>query len=238
LNALRAGIWFRALAMLLAVTSTWAGSPELRPFSASYSITGGSAEVQLQPLGDERWSYQLRLKPNIFMRLFDTPAELSRSVFSIQDGRVIAQQFMAEDRNSDKNQSLLFDWNRGRVTGTFERAPVDLPTQPGLLDSLSMQVALMNELQAGRTPQQFVLVEKGRIREYNYTMEGSANLTTAVGEYRTVIYRNTRPGSKKSTWFWCAPELGHLPLKVERRDGKTLEWSMAVKTLKMEPPAP
>ncbi len=29
--------------------------------------------------------------------------------------------------------------------------------------------------------------------------------------------------------FWCAPELGYLPLKVERRDGKDVEWSMAVK---------
>ena len=52
--------------------------------------------------------------------------------------------------STSKDQKLDFDWSRGRVTGISERKPVDLPTQPGLLDSLSVQVALMSELMAGR----------------------------------------------------------------------------------------
>ncbi len=220
-----------------------AATPELRPFSASYTITAkgltaGSAEVQLQRLAEGRWSYQTRFAAGFLARTFassKTPAELSRSLFSIQDGRVVPQQFTAEDRSSDKDQSLVFDWSRGRVTGIFERKPVDLSTQPGLLDSQTVQVALMNELAAGRTPQRFVLVEKGRIKDNIFTAEGSERLRTAVGEYHTIKYRSSRPDSDKSTLFWCAPELGYLPLKVERHDGKDVEMSMTVKTLVIDP---
>jgi hypothetical protein len=232
--------WQLVIVLLLANDPVRAASPELRPFNASYSVTShgfsaGSAEVQLQRLADGNWSYQSRIRASFMAMFFDAPAEVSRSLFSIQDGHVIPRQFTAEDRSSAKDQSLILDWERGRVTGVFERTPVDLPTQPGLLDNYSVQLALMNELMAGRTPQRFVLVEKGRIREYTYAMETSETLRTALGEQRTVVYRATRPGSNKSTLFWCAPDLGYLPLKVERRAGKDVEWSMTVKTLDIEP---
>jgi hypothetical protein len=223
--------------LLLACSSAFAAAPELRPFSASYDIIRGrtqvgSAELQLQRLADGGWSYQQHtLVRHLLARIF-LPSDLStRSQFSIKDGRLIPEQFTAEASGSDEDQSLTFDWHRGRVTGTFDRKPVDLPLQPGLLDSLSVQVALMNELLAGRTPQRFVLADKGRIKDYNYTAEGSETLLTAVGEYRTVIFRSSRPGSDKGTLFWCAPELGYLPLKVERRDGKDVQFTLLIKSL-------
>jgi hypothetical protein len=225
------------LSMLLACSSALAAAPELRPFSASYDIIRGktqvgSAELQLQRLADGRWSYQQRtLVRHLLARIF-LPSDLStRSLFSMKDGRLIPEQFTADAGGSNEDQSLIFDWNRGRVTGTFDRKPVDLPLQPGLLDSLSVQIALMNELLAGRTPQRFVLADKGRIKDYNYTAEGSETLRTAVGEYRTVIFRSSRPGSDKSTLFWCAPELGYLPLKVERRDGNDVQFALLAKSL-------
>ncbi len=71
----------------------------------------------------------------------------------------------------------------------------------------------------------------GRIKDNTFTAEGSERLRTAVGEYHTVKYRSSRPDSDKSTVFWCAPELGYLPLKVELRDGKDLEVSMRITAL-------
>jgi hypothetical protein len=226
------------MALLLACSTTLATATELRPFRVSYSFSWsgmsvGASELELQRLADGRWSYQSHSSARGLARLA-MPAELSsRSIFLLQNGHVVPQQFTADDgaSSSEKDHLLNFDWVRGRVTGVAERQPVDLPTQPGLLDTLSVQVAVMHELLAGRTPQRFVLVDEGRIKDYIYTTEGGDTLKTALGVHRTVIFRSTRPGSKKSTWFWCAPELGYVPLKVERRDGKDVEWTMSVKTL-------
>ena len=227
----QAGRW---LSLFLLCSTTLAATPELRPFQASYSITRGKtqlglADIQLQRLPDGHWSYMQRTQiRNFLARLFLPADQSSRSQFLLQDGKVVSQQYSVESSDKDENQSLTFDWSRNHVTGLFDGKPVDLQLQPGMLDSLTVQVALMNELAAGRSPQRFVLVEKGRIKEYAYTSEGSETLHTATGDYPTVIYRSSRQGSGKTTVFWCAPALGYLPLKVERRDGKDVEFTLTV----------
>jgi hypothetical protein len=230
--------WVVPLVLCFFCCTATAAAPGLRPFTATYSVNGqsGSADVQLERVADGSWSYQQRIRVKSWLARLFVPAELSsRSTFTLQDDRVIPRQFTADDGagSSSRDQKLDFDWIRGRVTGTYERKPVDLPVQPGLVDSLSVQVALMNELIAGRTPKSFVLVDKGRIREYAYANIGNEVLRTSLGDHRTVIYRSSRIGSDKTTVFWCAPELGFLPLKVERRDGKSVEITLAVKTLEI-----
>jgi hypothetical protein len=48
-----------------------------------------------------------------------------------------------------------------------------------------------------------------------------------------VVYRSARPGSEDGTWFWCDPEQSFLPVKVERRAGKKVEWSMSLESAKV-----
>jgi hypothetical protein len=100
--------------------------------------------------------------------------------------------------------------------------------QPGLLDTMSVQIALMHELLSGRTPQYFVLVDKDKIKDYNFTAQGEEILQTVLGQHRTVIFRSSRPGSTDGTWYWCAPDLGFLPLKVERREGKSVQLALTL----------
>jgi hypothetical protein len=232
-----------AAALLLALGSSLASASEtaLRPFTASYSITwhsmsAGSSSLKLEKLPDGRWAYSSQSSAKGLFRLA-MPAELSsRSVFRIVDGRILPESFTADDgaSSNEKDQRITFDWAAGKVTGVAERRPVDLQTRPGLLDTLSVQVALMHEMLAGRKPERFALVDKDKIKTYNYTVEGEETVRSAIGEYRTVIFRSARPDSKNGTYFWCAPDLGYLPLKVERRDGKEVQWSMAVKRADIE----
>ena len=86
----------------------------------------------------------------------------------------------------------------------------------------------MHELLSGRTPKYFVLLDKDKVKDYNYTAQGEENLQTVLGERHTVIFRSARPGSADGTFFWCAPDMGYLPLKVERREGKSVQWSMTL----------
>jgi len=226
-------------AWLLGCGLAVAGAVEdgLKPFTASYSISwhgiaAGSTQLQLQLLSDGRWSYRMQTFARGLARLA-MPAQLdSRSVFRIQDDKVMPETFTVDDGtdDDDSDQHVVFDWEAGRVRGIAERKRVDLQLQPGLLDTLSVQVALMRELLAGRTPERFVLLDAERIKDYIYTTQGREKLQTDAGTYDTVIFRSSRPGSRKSTWFWCAPELGYLPLKVERRDGSDVQLSMRVRS--------
>ncbi len=93
-----------------------------------------------------------------------------------------------------RDQDITFDWAAGRVRGVAERRKVDLPTQPGLLDTLSVQVALMRDLFAGDVPAKFVLVDKDRIKDYDYAWQGHEQVETDAGKYETVIY--TQPAAR------------------------------------------
>jgi hypothetical protein len=232
----------RIAALLLAAGSfpVVAGTAELKPFSATYSFTAygmlaADAELQLEELPDGRWTYHSQTSRRGLGHVFRR-AELSmeqRSVFRLQYGRLIPESFTADDgtANDAKDQDITFDWVAGRVHGVAERKVVDLPTQPGLLDELSVHVALMNALLNGRTPESFVMLDGDRVKEYLYSAEGREQLKTDVGVYDTVIFRSSRPDSRKGTWFWCAPELGYLPVKIERRDGKNVDFSMRLQRI-------
>jgi hypothetical protein len=111
---------------------------------------------------------------------------------------------------------------------------VDVPLQPGLQDSLSVQIALIQELLAGRTPEKFLMLDRTEVKEYLYSEEGGERVETAIGAYETIKYRSRRPNSDRSTVFWCAPELGYLPVKVERQRGSRIDWAMGIKSLERE----
>jgi hypothetical protein len=204
----------------------------LQPFRATYSLRyngmkAGTGELQLERQPDGRWSYRLRMQGSGLFRLVPQASLVSRSVFRIEGDRVVPEAFTS----TDANQDITFDWSGGRVTGKVSGKRIDLPAQDGLLDPQSAQVALMQELLVGRMPSRFVLVDEDRIKTYLYAVEGSESLDSAAGRHHTDIFSSRRPNSKKATFFWCAPELGFIPLKVERRNGRDVEWSMTLDKL-------
>jgi hypothetical protein len=156
------------------------------------------------------------------------------SQFVLSDGTPRPLRYVADDGTEDVQRDirLEFDWRAGRVRGTAEAQPVDLPLREGLQDAMSVQIALMNALQVGRSPQRFFLIDKDEIKEYLYESLGSARLRTAAGELDTVIWSSRRPGSDRVTRVWYAPALGHVPVQAERRRGDRTEWTMRLKTMR------
>lgn len=223
----------RLAALLLALLLPGlAAAADLAPFKATYAIrwngmSAGTGHLQLQKLDGGRWSYESRVQSRGLFRLAMPSNQASKSIFRIIDGKVVPESFTSDENG----QSINFDWQGGRVTGTVDRKKVDLPIQPGLLDTLSVQVALMQELLSGRMPARFVLVDEDRIKDYRYAVEDSEVVDSVAGQHRADIFSSRRPGSRKATYFWCAPELGYLPLKVERRNGREVEWSMSLTAL-------
>ncbi len=223
------------LAGFVATGAPMLGAAELRPFTASYSVSwrgmaAGNSELALEHLADGAWRYSSRNRARGIFRMA-LPSELSqRSLFTLHEGQVRPLHFEADDGSdgAKRDADLRFDWQQGRVTGHAGGKTVDLALSSGLQDAMSIQASLMHALLQGNTPERFSMLDRDRVKEYVYTREGSETLETAVGRHQTLVFRSARPGSSHGTWFWCAPELGYLPVKVERRDGRKVEWSMTL----------
>jgi hypothetical protein len=216
-----------------------AGSePTLQPFSASYSvkykgISAGTTRLDLTRDNQGVYTYESRANARGIFRIAFSDEITQTSWFVIVDGQVVPVRYRADDGSDDTERDiqLEFDWDEGRARGVAEDKKVDLELPKGAQDAMSIQAAHLLDLRRGEKAMSYDMVDKDRIKEYDYKPDGTQRIRTAVGELDTVIYRVERPGSRRVTRTWHAPSLGYLPVKGERlRDGKR-EFQMEIASL-------
>jgi Protein of unknown function (DUF3108) len=232
--------WFGAgllgIAAQYAVAAQDAETPA--PFVAKFAIewhgiTAGYSELELTRSPTNAYTYKSRNLARGIFRLAFPDAISQVSEFALIEGEVRPASYHADDgsRDAGKSEDLKFDWQARRVTGSAENKPVDIALEPGTQDSLSVQIALMRELSAGRTPKSFWLVDNTEVKEYRYVAEGTASLDTPLGKLATVIYRSERAGSDRVTRLWLAPALGYLPVRAERSRAGKIDFALSIREL-------
>jgi hypothetical protein len=155
-------------------------------------------------------------------------------VVRVTDKGVLPQSFKSSGGNRGKSIELNYDWQTHRVTGTYEGTKVDLPLSPGMQDDGSVQLALMVELLAGRTPPTVQLIDKNSVREYEFSRGGDATIKTPLGDVPTVVFKSQKKNSPRITSFWCAPDRGYVPMKVQQKKDDDVQWTLEIQSLKRE----
>jgi Protein of unknown function (DUF3108) len=234
-------LWLMAAAMgmtaddAIASVNAIAPSPFVAKFAIEWKgITAGFSTLELVRTAPDTYTYRSRNLARGIFRLAFPDAISQESTISTSNGEVRPLSYHADDgeRDSDKAVTLQFDWQARRVTGVAEKKPVDLTLERGTQDSLSVQIALMQELAAGRSPKSFWLIDNDAIKEYMYTREGTTTLDTPLGKLETVIYRSERAGSDRVTRLWLAPSLGFLPVRAERSRAGRIDFGLSIRELK------
>jgi hypothetical protein len=201
----------------------------LAPFTADYdvhygSVDVGSSQTRVQRSAEPgRWIIESRSNASGLAKLVAGGTLLQRSTFDLDpDGvRPLSYQFDDGTRQSGRDVKLEFDWPASRVRGTAEDELVDIAAAPGLQDAASIQALVLARLRSGAEPGTIDMIEKDRIKRYQYTRLRHERLKTAIGELDTVVYRSAREGSGRETFFWYAPSLGFALVRAEQhRDGK------------------
>jgi len=221
---------------LLAAGTALARADELRPYQAAYrgiwhGMTVAVSELKLEKTG-ESWTYSSSSTPRGIGRLAAgvfPPHQVS--IVRVTGSGVEPLSYRSEGGESAKAIDLVYDWRTARVTGSYEGKPVDQPLSPGMQDDGSIQLALTVELLAGRTPKSFRMLDGNGTRQYQFARDGEATLKTPMGEIKTVVYRSQKANSPRITRFWCAPDRGYIPLKVEQTRGDDVQWTMEIESL-------
>ena len=227
-----------ALALGIALES---GAGELKPFQVTYSVdwhgfTAGVSTLTLASNGPGLWTYRSSSEARGLFRAVLGGEITQRSDMRLTVDGIQPLHYVGDDgkASTERDIDLEFDWQRLRVSGTAGGRPVDAPIKPGTQDDLSVQIALIHELDNGRTPTSFQTYGDGGAREYKYLRDGAETLQTPLGVIATVIFRTERSGSPRVTRYWCAPSLGYLPLRAQQKRNDDVEWTMDVRTLKRE----
>jgi Protein of unknown function (DUF3108) len=227
------------LTLAVAAVTSAARADELTPYQATYAgiwhgMTVAISHLALEHTGDT-WTTRSSSSPRGIGRLaagIFPPRQVS--VVRVTASGVQPQSFRSEGGDRDKSTDLVYDWRSARVTGLYEGAKVDQPLVPGVQDDGSVQLALIVELLAGRTPSSFRMIDRNGTREYQFAREGDATVQTPIGAVATVVYRAQKAGSPRITRFWCAPRSGYVPMKVEQTRGDDVQWTMEIQSLTRE----
>lgn len=210
----------RMPALLLAATLALAALPAhaLKPFTAQYAASfkgisaGGAMTLSRQ---GQRWTYSMGLR--------NAMAHLSQAtVFEEAAGRY--RPLGGSDRSTylTKTRSVvaLYNWKglQARWTGDVkpQRAgPVSM--QPGDMDALLVNLALVRDVGFGRTSMSYRLLENGKAKAMVYRVAGREKIT--VGGRALDTTRVVQSAGGKQTIVWIAAGVPTPVRIVQREDG-------------------
>jgi hypothetical protein len=217
-----------ALLLLAAPTVQATDAPDpaaVQGFEASYQaiygrIRGAQTHFQLERDG-ETWVWRSKSEPAGMLSLVRSDVITEESRFILGPHGLQPTGYHYVHRRGDdirRERRLDFDWQELSLisvsNGNEER--FELPA--GSLDRFLAQYAVMRDLAADKRRRSYQLVD--RAGPFRQAMEygGKERIRTPAGRFDTqqVIARDE--DSDRKLVLWMAPELGYLPVRMERRE--------------------
>lgn len=223
------------LGVALALGSGLAMAQPLVPFTASYAAdmknipVNGSAVHSLEQNPDGTWN--LKFHASMFV------AKLTEeSTLALEDDQLIplSYHYQRKGMGRSRETTQTFDWANGEVRGVYKKENFSLPTQPGLLDKTTYQLALQRDLMAGKTEMHYVLVDDDEVEEYQFRVTGEQRVTTRNGRFDAVeVERIREPGAKRQTTLWFAKDWNYLLVRLSQIESDGQHYQIVLKDATM-----
>ena len=208
---------------------------DLKPFKATYvaewkGMTAATSTVELLRSGNDSYTYSSVNSARGLFRMAFPDALTQTSNFKLVNGQVVPLNFRGTDEK-ERPIDLKFDWEKKRVTGTAKERPVDLELPEGAQDAMSLQIASLRNLAAGKLQSSVWMIDATKLKEYELRLEGNARIDTELGALDTVVYISQRKNTDRYTKTWVAPALGYLPVRAESVRGKKVEVTLMIQSV-------
>jgi len=216
------------LPALLTAPCTYAAFPD--EFKAAYilkkfGLDAARTDISLEKQKDGSWLYLSQTKTQGIVSIFRSDKITEKSVLKKINGLIkpVAYQYSHKGGKKNRNRTIRFDWNtntaESNTGGTQSRLTIPADT----IENFSLQLRLMDDLQQGKRTLAYNIINKGKLKRYNFEMLGNEKIETPSGEFNALKFKRTRKDSKRTTIMWAAPELHFLPVKIQHieNDGAT-----------------
>ena len=193
--------------------------PALVPYHLVYDATIKGMDIQAERyLEREGDSYKLVSKADTLLASIT-----EKGTFKIDStGHILGQQYTYE-RNIfgiKKNESLTYDRAAGVANYQKKKKQRQVKLDSDYLDKLTYQIQLQRDLIRGKTPLQYQVIDRGKIKQYNFEIMGEEIVDTALGPINTVKVHRVRKDSDRETYLWFAPQMNYLLVQIwQNEDG-------------------
>lgn len=222
----RAFLGFWLLCCALSVPAADAHRPA--PFVAVYAVKAGGIGAgrmtrTLAFTADDGYRYTAVIEAEGLVALLKPTRIVEESTGHWRAAHPVTTRYAHTKMAGKKRKETVidFDWQAARSHATINGTPVEAVLEPGAIDKLSYQLALMRDLAAGVGALRYQLADAGGGKAYRLERRADERVRAAGADYDTVPVVYARDDGRR-TVLWCAPRLEYLPVRIEytEKDGK------------------
>ncbi|MFQ5644767.1 MAG: DUF3108 domain-containing protein [Thiogranum sp.] len=230
--------------MLLMATTrpSMAGDSDPYPaFVAVYAANAngldiGTVKVSLTHEGGNEYLYRQESVSTGIAALFGNNDSTQESRWRYRNNHIQVLDYRSRRRggDDDDNEHLIFDWKTRRVrnTGAGEHWEITFPD--GAVDRLIMQLAMLFDLQAGKTELRYQVPRQGRIKIYEFGLVGEETRELESGSYRTLKIQRKNENRDRSL-VWIAPQLNYFPVRFLKHKKSGVKIELVLRKLDFLP---
>ncbi len=224
------------LSIVIATGLIMPATAQITPFSAVYDMYRqgdklGSGERKLTR--DSTGEYTLSLKSDLEWLIF-SDKRFEKSIFSIEDGRVIPKSFEYKRSGTGKDDKLKIQFEPNKnlvVKPKHKKDPAPDQWQAGWLDEMSMHAQIQLDLKNGQVKFEYQLISNsGRLRSYKFEVIGEELISTGMGRFKAIkvarIYDNKKFYAQHA---WFIKELDYTLARLWRMKKGVEQYDLVIK---------
>jgi hypothetical protein len=212
----------------------------LTPHKAQYRVFYGSIELGLA-------NYELpRHDTGLYRYEFDSNV----SLLMISDQRRIKSEFMVDGNRlqpyrythersgtgSDYSEHTSFFKSQHNIFTIYKNEKTDLAYEGAIFDPLMVQLQFRLDLHSAAAIDAYKMVKEKEVDEYKFKIVGEERLTIDSGTYDTIKIEVVRDSTKRQTFFWMAPKLAYLPVRLSHFSKGSKQLDIQLDTYQFELP--
>jgi hypothetical protein len=183
-------------------------------------LTVGKMERSYDLQADGAYRFESKLWSTGLVSIVRKDELLETSSGTLQEGSYYPDYYTYLRRNKKKPRDIRmhFDRKNANIKTVINGDTLSAPLREGLLDKLVYQAALMHDLSAGKTEFNYRIADRGKEKTYQPLIGEQAIVETKLGRFDTFKIIRQSKKDKRQTIFWCAADLGYLPVRVTYRE--------------------
>lgn len=127
--------------------------------------------------------------------------------------------YVYNEKDKDKNEGYELYLNKSdQLYNSHEKK--NYPITKNLHDTLGFTVAIMLDMQAGKRKIKYSIAEKDNLKTYTLKFIKKETLMSDKGKIDTLKMEHYDPETKYRFTFWCAENMGFLPVRIRNINPK------------------
>ncbi|WP_434952036.1 DUF3108 domain-containing protein [Shewanella sp. HL-SH4] len=205
----------------------------LTPHTAQYKAYYGSIE-----LGDAKYTlpatdsgyYNYLFESEVGLLMLSDERKL-QSDFTLENGKLVPFRYVhyRTGTGSDYTEQTAFAKSQNFIHTIYKQEALKLDYQELIFDPLMVQLQFRMDVISNKRPLNYKMVKEKEVDEYDFKIIGNETITVAGGTFETVKFEVVRESTKRQTFFWMAPKLAYLPIRLSHfsKGSKQLDIQLA-----------